>query len=319
MSAAAEPQELMQLGSSPIRVPALGVGAWAWGDRVTWGYGRRYGKADVRAAFHASLDAGLTLIDSAEIYGMGRSERLLGEFLRERPDGAVVATKFFPYPWRLRRGELDRALRASLRRLGLPRVDLYQIHWPFPPIPVRAWAEALADALSLGLTRTAGVSTFDPHQTREAHGVLLARGHSLTSNQIEYSLLEREPERNGLLRACQDLGVTVIAYSPLAMGLLTGKFSPSHPPPVIRRRAFGRVDLERLNRLIAALREVGQAYGRKTPGQVALNWVIAKGTLPIPGAKNADQARENAGALGWRMSPDEMRHLELVADQTMGT
>jgi len=318
VSAAVEPQKTVQLGSSAIRVPALGVGAWAWGDRVVWGYGRGYGRAEVRAAFHASLDAGLTFVDTAEIYGTGRSERLLGEFLGERTEGVIVATKFFPYPWRLRRGDLARALRASLRRLGLPRVALYQIHFPSPPIPVRTWAEALADVLSLGLTQTAGVSNFNRRQTREAHGVLLARGHSLTSNQIEFSLLERGPERTGLLGTCQDLGVTVIAYSPLAMGLLTGKFSPSRPPPVMRRRAFARVNLDRLLRLIEALREVGQAHGGKTPGQVALNWVIAKGALPIPGAKNADQARENAGALGWRMSPDEMRHLERVADQTLG-
>jgi aryl-alcohol dehydrogenase-like predicted oxidoreductase len=162
------------------------------------------------------------------------------------------------------------------------------------------------------------VSNFDRHQTREMHEVLLARGHSLTSNQIEFSLLERGPERSGLLRTCQDLGVTVIAYSPLGMGLLTGKFSPSHPPPSKRRRAFARVNLERLLGLMAALREVGQSYGGRTPGQVALNWVIAKGALPIPGAKNADQARENAGALGWRMSPDEMRHLEMSADWALG-
>lgn len=309
---------MVQLGSSPIQVSALGVGAWAWGDRVTWGYGRGYGKADVREAFEASLDAGLTLFDTAEIYGMGSSERLLGEFVKERPDGAVVATKFFPFPWRLRRGDLTRALRASLRRLGLPRVDLYQIHWPFPPMPIRMWSAALAEALSLGLTRAVGVSNYDRRQAQECHRVLTSQGHPLASNQIEFSLLERAPQRSGLLETCQDLGVAVIAYSPLAKGLLTGKYSPSHPPPPIRRRAFNRGDLERLPALIAAEREIGQAYGGKTPGQVALNWVMARGALPIPGAKTAAQARENAGALGWRLTPEEARELERLADKVVG-
>ncbi len=296
----------------------MGVGAWSWGDRIVWGYGRGYGKSDVRAAFDASRAAGLSFFDTAEIYGMGRSESLLGEFLRQRQDGILVATKFFPFPWRLRRADVIRALRGSLRRLGLPRVDLYQVHWPYPPVPVRSRAEALADAVELGLTRAVGVSNYDRSQTQETHRILVGRGLGLASNQVEFSLLERSPERTGLLETCRQLGVKVIAYSPLAMGLLTGKYSVSHPPPVVRRRSFARVDLARLALLVDALREVGQGHGRRTPGQVALNWVMAKGAIPIPGAKNAEQARENAGARGWSLTLEEVRDLERIADTVVG-
>ena len=310
--------EHLRLGTTPIEVSSLGVGAWAWGDSLTWGYGRGYGRDDVEAAFRASLEAGIDFVDTAEIYGMGESERLLGEFLRTTRKDAVVATKFFPFPWRLRQGDLIRALRGSLRRLGLSRVDLYQIHWPFPPLPARVWAEALATSVDLGLTRAVGVSNYNGRQMEETHRILARRGIPLASNQVEFSLLERTPERNGLLDRCRSLQVRVIAYSPLAMGLLTGKYTPHHPLPLARRRAFPWIDLHRLAGLIDALREVGQGYAGKTPGQVALNWVMAKGALPIPGAKNAAQARENAGALGWRLTADESQHLEKIADEVVG-
>jgi aryl-alcohol dehydrogenase-like predicted oxidoreductase len=307
--------ERRKLGATDIEVSSLGVGAWAWGDSLTWGYGRGYGRSDVEAAYRASRESGIDLIDTAEIYGLGRSERLLSEFLRASPSGAVVATKFFPYPWRLSRSALLRALRRSLKRLGLPRVDLYQIHFPLPPIAPRTWAEELVRAVELGLTRAVGVSNYDRRQMEETHRLLAAHGVPLATNQVEFSLLERGPERTGLLESCLASDVTVIAYSPLAMGLLTGKYTPNHPLPMARRRAFPWVDLKRLRNLIQALREVGQNHGGKTPGQVALNWVISKGALPIPGAKNAAQAHENAGALGWRITEDEARHLEQVADR----
>ncbi|HET7010849.1 MAG TPA: aldo/keto reductase [Anaerolineales bacterium] len=306
----------MKLGRTEVEVNSLGVGAWAWGDRMTWGYGRDYGKSEVRAAYDASRESGLDFFDTAEIYGMGRSERLLGEFVRSS-DGSVVATKFFPYPWRFGPGSILGALRGSLHRLGLPRVGLYQIHWPSPAFPAQTLAQGLARIIEVGLAQAVGVSNFSPRQTREVHRALEDRGIPLASNQIEYSLLERRVETSGVLSACRELGVTVIAYSPLAMGLLSGKYTPTHPMPLARRRAFPRMDLRRLQKLIGALREVGQAHAGKTASQVALNWVMAKGALPIPGAKNAAQARENAGASGWTITPDEACYLERAADEAV--
>lgn len=287
----------------------MGIGNWAWGDFMFWSNRGQYSEADARAAFDAAVAAGIELVDTAEMYGFGRSERLLGQFMRESGHRVKVATKFMPYPWRLSKGSLLRALRGSLRRLGVEQVDLYQIHWPNPPLPIETWVEGLADAVEAGLAREVGVSNFNVAQMRRAHEVLARRGLRLASNQVEYSLLHRAPERNGLLAACRELGVRLIAYSPLAQGLLTGKYTPDSPPPGLRRWTLGG-KLSSLGPLLALMREIGQAHGGASPAQVALNWTMAKGALPIPGARNARQAEENAGALGWQLTADEVAALD---------
>ena len=305
--------QVVVIGATNVRVPALGIGAWAWGDRFAWDYGRDYGDADVQAAFEAGLAAGVNFFDTAEIYGFGRSERLLGRFVHDVGQPIVIATKFAPAPWRLRRGSLLRALRGSLWRLGLPRVDLYQIHWP-AWVSIETWMEAMADAVEAGLTRAVGVSNYDLSQMQRAREALGRRGVPLASNQVEYSLLHRAPERNGVLNACRELGVTLIAYSPLAMGMLTGRYAPDNPPPGFRGRRWNRERLARIQPLIARLREIGERHGGKTPAQVALNWTMRKGTLPIPGAKNARQAQENVGALGWSLTADEIAALDEASE-----
>ena len=303
------------LGATDIHISPLGIGTWAWGDRLVWGYGKGYSDADLEAAFQVSVAAGITFFDTAEIYGWGRSERLLGQFVRGHTAPVVVATKFFPYPWRIRKSALMRALKGSLRRLGLERVGLYQVHWPFPPRSIETWVDALADAVEAGLTRAVGVSNYTLEQTRRAHAVLARRGIPLASNQVQFSLIHREPERNGLLSLCQDLNITLIAYSPLGMGMLTGKYTPEHPPSGARGRRYHREFLRRLQPLIALMREIGEGYGGKTPAQVALNWVMCKGAVPIVGAKNRAQAEENVGALGWRLAPEEVAALDKAAEQ----
>ena len=301
------------LGHTDIQISWLGIGAWSWGDQFYWGYGRAYQQADVAAAYAASREAGVNFFDTAEAYGQGRSERLLGEFVRQdaAPREAVcIATKFMPFPWRLRRASLTRALQASLKRLGLERVDLYQVHIPLPPMPVENWADALADAVQAGLTRAVGVSNYSEEQMRRAFAVLKMRGVPLASNQVDYSLLNRKVEQNGVLRACQELGVTLIAYSPLAQGILSGKYTPENPPTGFRSQRYNRALLERVQPLIRLLHEIGRDHAGKTPSQVALNWCICKGSAPIPGAKNARQAQENAGALGWRLTAEEVARLD---------
>jgi aryl-alcohol dehydrogenase-like predicted oxidoreductase len=287
-----------------------------------WGYGSDYGERDVREVLETSVRAGINFIDTAEVYGMGQSERLLGRFLHESGRPLIVTTKFFPFPWRWAKGNLVAALRASLKRLGLERVDLYLIHWPWPPVAYTTWVKGLADAVGQGLTRLVGVSNFDLRQTRTAHALLAQRGIPLSANQVQYSLIHRRPERSGLLDACRELGVTLVAYSPLGMGLLTGKYTPDTPPPGARRGRYGIGLLRRIQPLIGLMREIGESHRQngdaRTPGQVALNWVACKGALPIPGAKNARQAAANAGALGWRLSQDEVRALDRASEQAIG-
>jgi aryl-alcohol dehydrogenase-like predicted oxidoreductase len=308
-------EERILLGKTDIQVSTLGLGAWSWGDRMIWNYGHGYSDADIRAAFDASLQAGVNFIDTAEVYGSGRSERLLGSFLpsTQGPNGmpsVVVATKFMPYPWRLGRSALLRALRNSLERLDLERVDLYQIHWPFPMVPVETWASALADVVGGGLARAVGVSNYNEAQMRRAYSVLVKRGVPLASNQVSYSLVNRKVELNGLLKTCREMGITLIAYSPLEKGTLTGKYTPDKPLSGVRGQRYPRAFLERLQPLIQLMRGIGEAHNGKTPSQVSLNWLICKGALPIPGAKNVRQARENAGALGWRLSEADVAALD---------
>jgi aryl-alcohol dehydrogenase-like predicted oxidoreductase len=308
-------EDLIPLGKTSVRISPLGLGTWQWGDRMMWGYGKTYTDTDIHGAFHISSQSGISFFDTAEVYGKGRSEQLLGACLQEARQSPlvtplVVATKFMPYPWRLRKGKLLSALRASLARLGLERVDLYQIHWPFRPVPIEVWANALADAVEAGLTRAAGVSNYNSAQMLRAHSALSKRGIPLASNQVEFHLLNRRVEREGLVKLCRELGVTLIAYSPLAKGMLTGKYTPQTPPPRMRSYIFRRARLAKIQPLIRLMREIGQARDGKSPAQVALNWVMCKGAVPIPGAKNPPQARENAAALGWRLAEAEIAALD---------
>ncbi len=309
------PPQSFRLGSTGPDIGLLGIGTWAWGDRLYWGYGNQYTDADLRVAFEASINRGIRFFDTAEVYGLGRSERLLGEFDRAYGGQAIVGTKYFPFPVRFGRKAIANALRRSLRRLRMEQVDLYQIHWPSPLMPVEVMMDGLADAVEQGLARAVGVSNFGVGQMKRAHQALAKRGVPLASNQVDYSLIQRKPERSGLLQLCRELGVTLIAYSPLGMGLLTGKYTADNPPPGVRGRRFGRQLLVRVQALVGLMREIGQTHGGKPPAQVALNWAISKGTLPIPGAKNARQADENAGAVGWMLTDDEVATLDAASDR----
>lgn len=291
----------------------IGLGAWAWGDRIVWNYGKGYSDADIEEGFRVSLENGVTLVDTAEVYGNGRSERLLGQFLKNTETPVLVATKFFPLPWRWTKNSVVRALKASLERLELEKVDLYQIHWPSPLIPIETYAEGLAEVHKAGLARAVGVSNYDKNQMQRAVTVLAKYNIPLASNQVEYHLLNRSIEKNGLLARCQELGIRLIAYSPLAMGLLTGKYTPENPPPGVRGGRY-TARLQEIQPLIKLMTEIGQDLGGKSPAQVALNWLICKGALPIPGAKNTRQAEMNAGAAGWRLSEEQVAALDKASD-----
>jgi aryl-alcohol dehydrogenase-like predicted oxidoreductase len=294
----------------------MGLGAWAWGDRVVWQYGIGYTDNDIRQAFQASLAEGIHFIDTAEIYGSGRSERLTGQFLKETDQPVMVATKFFPLPWRLTKNSLPAALKHSLGRLGLETVDLYQIHWPTPLLSPETMMEGMVLCVERGLARTVGVSNFDQSQMLRAYSTLARHKIPLASNQVHYSLLNRWVEKNGLLDRCRELGVRLIAYSPLEMGILTGKYTHDNPPPGTRGVKYA-AELRKIGPLMKLMTAIGQDHGGKSNSQVALNWVICKGALPIPGAKNADQAHQNAGALGWKLTGAEVARLEAMSDEVL--
>jgi len=187
--------ERISLGRTGIKVSPLGVGTWQWGDRRMWGYGSGYTDADLRAAFDAAIAGGINFFDSAEIYGSGRSETLLGQFVRESGQDVVVASKYMPWPWRLKDTSLTDALHNSLDRLGMQQVDLYYIHWPLYLWPghLERTADSLARAVEAGLIRAAGVSNHSVKQMRRVARVLKARGIPLAANQVRYNLLDRRP------------------------------------------------------------------------------------------------------------------------------
>ena len=292
----------------------MGLGAWSWGDRIYWHYGHGYTDDDIAEAFRTSLAGGVNLVDTAEVYGSGRSEHLLGQFIKDANQSVIVATKFFPIPYRFTKNSVVRAMRGSLARLGLEHVDLYQLHWPSPVVPIETYVEGLAMVVQAGLAHNVGVSNYNIEQMERASKCLAKHAISLASNQVEYNLLDRNAERSGLLDRCKEMDIRLIAYSPLAMGLLTGKYTAETPPSGPRGRKYAAIMKDLLS-LITLMTEIGKGHGEKTPGQVALNWIICKGGLPIPGAKTGVQAQQNLGAIGWRLTPEEMAALDGASDK----
>jgi len=252
------------------------------------------------------------LFDTAEVYGGGESERIIGRLLAANPtwrDRAIIATKFMPMPQKLDVvGATRRALEGSLDRMGIESVDLYQLHGPINLRSAAARAEALAAVFHTGHAKAVGVSNYSVSEMRAMHGELAKRDVPLSSNQIEFSLLRERPLTGGLIAACAELRVVPLAYSPIGQGRLTGKYSASNPPP--GRRSFSNHPMEQVDTLVATMRAIGEQRGDRTPAQVALRWLIQHGAVPIPGAKNADQATQNAGALGWELSPDDLAALD---------
>ncbi len=314
--------ETVTLGTNGPAVAPLGIGTWAWGDSLFWTYGKEYDASSLEAAFKAALDLGVNFFDTAEIYGFGESEKLLGQFMQQSgaDHTALIATKYFPLPWRFNADAVADALTASLKRLQTARVTLYQVHWPFDFFMGQTTLmNALADEVKQGRIQAIGVSNYSATQMQQAHQTLASRGIPLAVNQVQYSLLARQIEHNGVLAAARELGVTILAYSPLAQGLLTGKYRPeNYTTPSGARRLdprFSKAGLEKLRPVVDCLQQIGVAHER-SPAQVALNWLIRQGNvIPIPGAKTADQVRQNAGALGWSMTEAEAAQLSEVTQR----
>jgi aryl-alcohol dehydrogenase-like predicted oxidoreductase len=289
-----------------VRVSAIGLGTWQFGS-MEWGYGGRYAREDAKAIVHRALELGVNLIDTAEIYGQGRSERIVGEAIRDRRDRAFLATKIFPIGLPL---QVESRARASARRLGIDRIDLYQQHWPSPLFPPGATMPRMKRLVESGLVGHIGVSNFSLKQWQDAERAL---GGPVLSNQVLFSLAHSAPDRD-LVPWAQREGRIVIAYSPLGQGLLSGRYQDA-PPRNFRRfranfRAAGRA---RVGPLVAALREIASKHGA-TPSQVALAWLIRKpNVVAIAGASSVKQVEENAAAAEVELADDEAERLSALA------
>ncbi len=260
-----------------------------------------------------ALRHGINWFDTAEIYG--QSEEALAVALDELGVGAhdvAIATKWWPL---FRSAEhMERTILERRRRLHDRPIVLYQIHQPYSRSSIAEQMDQMARLLEQGLIRHAGVSNFSAKAMREASRQLEKHGYRLASNQVRYNLVDRRIEENGILEVAQELGVTIIAYSPLAQGLLTGKFHRESSRPRGMRRwdpHFRPTRLQRIRPLIEALDQLAEKY-RVTTAEVALNWVITypgDRVMAIPGATRVSQAAQNAGAMGWRLSPEERQFL----------
>ncbi|MEL6456710.1 MAG: aldo/keto reductase [Cyanobacteria bacterium J06621_15] len=310
--------ESITLGQNAVSVTPLCLGTWAWGDKLFWNYGSDYGSEQVEEAFNAAIEAGITFFDTAEVYGLGLSEELLGKFIKKTDKRIQIATKFGPLPWRFSAESVSEALTESLKRLQLEQIALYQVHWPFTFfMSQETLMNALATEVEKGRIKTIGVSNYSQEQMQEAHQILARRGIPLAVNQVRYSLLTRQVETQGIIPTAKQLGVKILAYSPLAQGLLTGKYSlDSSVNPTGARSIdprFGKDNLRKIEPVISLLRTIGEKYNR-TPAQVALNWLIAQGNvIPISGVKTAEQVKQNAGALDWRLNNEEITQLEEIS------
>ncbi len=322
------------MNTAKLSLPSMGCGTWAWGNQLLWGYNESMDD-QLQEVFNLCVSNGVTLFDTGDSYGTGRlngrSELLLGRFNREYvglgKDNICIATKLAAYPWRWTRQSMVKACKSSAQRLQR-NVDLVQMHWStanYAPWQEGGLLDGLADLYEQGLVKGVGLSNYGPKRLKQVQKKFAERGIPITTLQVQYSLLSTYPVTQLKLKdLCDELGIKLIAYSPLALGLLTGKYSEQGPLPKDIRGLLFRQILRGMHRrkeasagrsLLSCLQEVAQ-FRNKTMSQVAINWCICKGTIPIPGAKSVEQARENIGALGWQLNVSEIAELDRAAVNT---
>jgi len=348
-NALASPNKLVgRVSAGPIEISALGCGTWSWGNRLLWDYDPSQDE-EIYEAYKFVRNAGVTVFDTADSYGTldlnGRAEILLGEFERRylledtsddneggvagfinqflpkpavsKSYGQQVATKFAPYPWRLFRSSMLQSARESLSRLEQDKLTLAQLHWStanYQPFQERALWEGIADVYDEGLCEAIGVSNYGPVQLQKISEFMREErgGVPLATAQIQYSLMTFKDCRD-MNASCDEIDCRLISYSPLCLGLLTGKYNLDNLPKFgnPRRQLFQEL-LPGATPLLNTL-EVIAKDKNKSQSQVAINWAICKGTVPIPGARTLQQAEENLGALGWELSEGMVEELDRAA------
>lgn len=311
-----------RLGQTDVRITPIGLGVMQFSGRGIFRFMfPRLPAETMNSIVQAALDGGINWFDTAEVYGKGYSEQALAVALKaagQADDDVIVATKWFPF-FRTARN-IPRTISSRQRNLDGFTIDLYQIHQPYSFSSPEAEMNAMAELVKAGKIRSVGVSNFSAGQMRRAHAALAKHGLPLASNQVHYSLINRGIESNGILDAAKELGITIIAWSPLESGLLTGKF---HKDPntlrkrPVARRLLLRRRLEKSRSLIVDLEEIAAAHGL-TPAQVALNWLVnfhGDTVVAIPGASKVYHAQQNAGAMNFSLSEEEMARIDGLSRQ----
>ena len=301
--------EYVRLGRSDLKVSVFGMGTWQIGSG-SWGWEQDFTKQDVSDALTYGLDSGVNFIDTAELYGGGRSEEIIGEVIKGRREDIVLASKVSPF--HLTYNGVIKACNRSLRRLQVSTIDLYQIHFPNPLIPLPQTMRAMETLAKQEKIRYVGVSNFSTKRTKKALNTL--ESAQLVSNQVRYNLLRRGAERS-LLPFLRESKMTLIAYSPIAQGLLSGRYSKSNAPKTGIRAInplFSPTNMKRIQPILKTLQTIGEQRG-KTASQIALNWLMRETTIvPIPGVKRRSHVEEDLGTVGWRLNEEELNQIASV-------
>jgi len=314
---------LRSLGKSEIKITPIGLGCWQFSKRGNLA-GKFWPSLEddlIRDIIRISLEGGINWFDTAELYGQGASEKILAKSLvalGKKPGDVLIATKWWPI---FRRAmNLIKTIDERLACLSPFPIDLYQVHQPYGFSSEVKEMEAMAKLVQSKKIKYVGVSNFSASKMRSAWETLQKSGINLLSNQVQYSLLKRKIETNGVLETAKELGITIIAYSPLAQGLVTGKFHDN--PELLKNIGFRKYSsmfkpkrLEKSRPVTELVKKLAMKY-EATPSQVALNWLIhfhGDTVVAIPGATKARHAEENTGAMKFRLSSDDMRLLDEVS------
>ena len=295
---------------------SFGVGTWAWGDRLLWEYGRDYGRNDLTAVFRRYLNDGISFFCTSPVFAEGISESILGELAAETPASVRIATKYVPRIWQLRRSDFMDSLKNSMLRLRLTKLDIFELCPPAGRMTITRLAECAAEALDLELIESVGLSNYNAQQIDTFNEALSRFGYSIACLETPYNLLDREIETNGVLDICSRLNITVLAQQPLAMGLLTGKYDGEAPAAGSRRQMMLRYYTPRLDILLRTMNHIGLENNGKNCAQIALNWIMRKGIVPIPGTKTLSQAIENSQTPQWSMTAEQMTLLDTLTGQS---
>lgn len=317
-------QHLRQLGNTEMQISALGLGCWQFskGNGIVGSFWPELSETDIERIVQISIEGGINWFDTAEIYGNGKSEEALANALNsigKSANDVLIATKWWPLFRHA--SSITKTIDDRLAAIQGRSIDLYQIHQPYSFSSVKAEMTAMAKLLKEGKIGSVGVSNFDALKMKAADETLKKHGYSLTSNQVKYSLLNRRIETNGVLQVAKEQGTTIIAYSPLEQGILSGKFHKN--PELIKNisgprkfmRNFKPAGLKRTQPLIDLLDKLANEYN-VTTSQIALNWVIhfnGDTVVAIPGASKVKHAKENIGALNFKLSEKHLKQLDEVS------
>jgi aryl-alcohol dehydrogenase-like predicted oxidoreductase len=315
--------KLRELGQTGIQISPIGLGClqFSEGKGGAWNLWDPVSEKEKNRIVQAALDGGMNWFDTAELYGMGRSERGLARSLKlagKNDKEVIVATKWSPIARTAR--SITKTIGKRQENLNDYTVDLFQIHMPFAFTTRRAEMNAMAGLVKSGEIRSVGVSNYSAKQMRKAHEVLQSQGLSLASNQVKYNLVDRRIESNGILDTAKELGITIIAWGPVCFGLLSGRFHKNSKlidsVPLLRRLQM-RSKIEPSRKLVNELEEIGRAHD-VTAAQVALNWLInfhGDTVVAIPGSSKVHQAEQNADAMSFDLANAEMSHIDDLTKQ----